>query len=142
MNTVKEIFLCLKNEPGQLSTVSELLGSSGIKIVAFYATNDESQGGIRFISNDPEKALNILKTSGYETNEKEVIACETPRHPGALNALLKPLKSANINIEYIYPCMGTGDNTVLILGVDPVQEVLKILEDNWIRTLGDELYST
>jgi len=32
---VKEIEVTLKNEPGQLSLVSEILGSNGIDIIAF-----------------------------------------------------------------------------------------------------------
>jgi hypothetical protein len=69
-----------------------------------------------------------------------VIACETPHHPGGMNAILKPLKSANVNVDYIYPCIGTGDITVLIMGVGSIEEALKLMQDNWIRVLGDELY--
>ena len=64
----------------------------------------------------------------------------TPHHPGGLNAVLKPLKEANINVDNIYPCIGTGDITVLILGVGPIKDALMVMEDNWIRVLGDELY--
>ena len=141
MKTVKEIDLVLRNEPGQLSTVSDLLGASGIKIIAFYVTTEEDEGKLRFVANDPEKAINILKTAGYKIEEGEVIACETPHHPGGMNAVLKPLKLANINVDYIYPCIGTGDITILIIGVGPIEEVLKIMGDNWIRVLGSELYS-
>ena len=58
-----------------------------------------------------------------------------------MNAILKPLKSANINVDYIYPCIGTGDITVLIMGVGAVEKALKLMQDNWIRVLGDELYN-
>ena len=71
----------------------------------------------------------------------EVIACETPHHPGGMNAVLKPLKSANINVDYIYPCIGTGNITVLIIGVGSVEETLDVMKDNWIRVLGNELYN-
>ena len=141
MTTVKEIYLVLKNEPGQLSTVSDLLGANGINIIAFYVSTVKDKGTLRFVANDPEKALNVLKTSGYKMEVSEVIACETPHHPGGMNAILKPLKSANINVDYIYPCIGTGDITVLIMGVGSVEKVLEVMKDNWIRVLGDELYN-
>ena len=141
MTTVKEIYLILKNEPGQLSTVSDLLGANGINIIAFYVSTAKDKGTLRFVSNDPEKALNVLKTAGYKLEVNEVIACETPHHPGGMNAILKPLKSSNINVDYIYPCIGTGDITVLIMGVKSVKEALKLMQDNWIRVLGDELYN-
>ena len=51
---VKEIEVTLKNEPGQLSLVSEILGSNGIDIVAFYVSTKGGQGSLRFVANDPE----------------------------------------------------------------------------------------
>ncbi len=140
MKTVKQIDLLLKNKPGTLSAVSDTLGANGINIIAFYVVTEKDEGRLHFVANDPEKAINILKTAGYRIDVKDVIACETPHHPGGLNAVLKPLKAANINVDYIYPCIGTGDLTVLILGVGPVKDTLTILENNWIRVLGDELY--
>ena len=142
MKTVQEINLLLKNQPGQLAQVSDILGVNGINIIAFYVTTEGEKGRLRFVCNDPEKAINILKTEGYELNVEKVIACETPHHPGGLNAVLKPLKTADINVDYVYPCIGTGNITVLILGVGPATEkTLKIMEENWIRILGSRLYN-
>ncbi len=140
MKSVQEIELFLKNEPGQLSAISELLGANGINIIAIYVSAAEKGGKLRFVANDPQKASNILKTAGYQLTTHEVIACETPHHPGGLNAVLKPLKAAEINVDYIYPCIGTGSITVLILGVDSVGNAVKVMEENWIRVLGSDLY--
>ena len=140
MKTVKQIDLLLKNEPGALSGVSDLLGVNGINIIAFYVITEKDKGKLHFVANDPDKSINVLKTAGFEVKVQEVIACETPHHPGGLNAVLKPLKDADINVDYLYPCLGTGDITVLILGLKPLEKALKIMEDNWIRVLGDKLY--
>ena len=141
MMSVKEIDLVLKNEPGQLSLVSDILGSNGVNIIAFYAYSTGDEGGLKFVANDPEKAITVLQSRGYKMNIAEVIACETPNHPGGLNSILKPLKKSGINVDYIYPCISTGDITVLIIGVAQIKEVLTILQDNWIRVLGNELYN-
>jgi hypothetical protein len=140
MKTVKQINLLLKNKPGTLSGVSDLLGANGINIIAFYVSTEKDEGKLHFFANDPDKAINVLKTAGYSLEVRDVIACETPHHPGGLNAVLKPLKAANINVDYIYPCIGTGDITVLILGVGPVKQALKVMEENWIRVLDEDLY--
>ena len=118
MQSIKQIEVILENEPGALSAVSELLGASNINIIALYVSTHENTGKLRFLANDPEKALNVLKTAGYEIRSEQVIACETPHHPGGLNAVLKPLKDARINVDYIYPCRGTGRDTILILGLE------------------------
>ena len=140
MKTVKQIDLSMKNEPGALSEVSDLLGANGINIIAFYVFTQKEMGKLHFVANDPERAINVLKTAGYSVETKDVIACETPNHPGGMNAVLKPLRVANMSVDTIYPCIGTGDITVLILGVSPIEKALKILDDNWISTLGEELY--
>jgi len=140
MEYVKEIMLKLKNRPGTLSTVSELLGSNAVNIIAFYVNTEGEEGTLRFVANDPQKAINVLKSSGYEVKQNDVLACETPHHPGGLNAILKPLKIANVNVEYIYACIGTGSITVLIIGVNELEKATQILKDNWIRILGPELY--
>ena len=44
MKTVKEIDLLLKNEPGQLAMVSEILGANGVNIIAFYVSTVKKEG--------------------------------------------------------------------------------------------------
>lgn len=140
MNTVRQIGHSLKNEPGALSEVSDLLGANGINIIAIYFKAQGKEGRLQFVANDPERAINVMKSAGYDIDVTDVIACVVPHHPGGLNAVLKPLRNARINVEYIYPCLGTGAMTVLILGVDAVSRALTILGENWIRIIGEELY--
>ena len=142
---VKEINITLKNEPGQLSMVSEILHSDGINIIAFYVSTKGKEGSLRFVANDPDKAVNVLKARGYKIRVTQVIACEIPQHPGGLNSILKPLKKEGINVAYIYPCLfcGGAENTaILILGANPTnrERILAVLKDNWIRALNEEVY--
>ena len=141
MKTVKQSELWLKNIPGQLSDVSDILSDNRVNILACcYATTREEEGLFYFVANDPNRATNVLKSAGYKIKTKQVIACEMPNHPGGINVVFKLLKQAGINLDYIYPCMGTGDITVVILGLGPVKKALKIMEDNWIKVRGDDLY--
>jgi len=141
VKTVKQIELWLNNVPGQLSDISDILSDNRINIIACcYATTHEEKGLVYFVANDPDKAVNVLKSAGYKIKTKQVIACEIPHHPGGMNVVLKLLKDANINLDYIYPCMGTGDITVMVLGVISTKKTLKIIEDNWIKVWSDDLY--
>jgi len=126
VKTVKQIELWLNNVPGQLSDISDILSDNRINIIACcYATTHEEKGLFYFVANDPDKAVNVLKSAGYKIKTKQVIACEMPHHPGGMNIVLKLLKDANINLDYIYPCMGTGDITVMVLGVVSAKKTLK-----------------
>jgi len=138
MSMIKEILIPLKNEPGRLSVISDLMLLNGIKIIAFQVSDGDGTGRLRMVVNDPERALNVLRTGEYQAEENQAIACEIPGHPGGLNAVLKPLKTADINVDFIYPVMGPG--SALIMGLDQTETGLKLLKEHWIRILGDDVY--
>jgi hypothetical protein len=57
-----------------------------------------------------------------------------------LNAVLKPLKKVSINVNYLYTCLGRGEKTVLIVGVDKMEEATQVLKKNWVHIYDEELY--
>jgi hypothetical protein len=138
---VKQISLSLENVPGKLSEVSEYLGSNGVNIIALSVAESTEISAVRFVANDPVKAVNVLESHGFKVKIKEVLAVEAPNHPGGLNALLKPLKEADININYLYTCLGRGENTVLIVDVDKMDQAISVLKRNWVHMLNEELYA-
>jgi len=139
---IKQISIVLDNVPGAMSHVSEILGREGVNIRAISVADTSDISTVRFVVDDPVKAVNILKANGFSIKETDVLAVETPDHPGGLNAVLKPLKAANINVHYLYPHLGRmGGQAVVILGVDKLEEAQKILQQNWVKTLGKEVYT-
>ena len=139
---ITQISISLDNIPGALSNVSEVLGREGVNIRAISVADTSDISTVRFLVDDPVKAKNILKANGYSPKETNVLAVETPDHPGGLNAVLKPLRAAGINVHYLYPHLGrVSNNAIVILGVDKTEEAQKVLEENWVRTVGKEVYS-
>lgn len=139
---IKQISIVLDNVPGAMSHVSEILGREGVNIRAISVADTSDISTVRFVVDDPVKAVNILKANGFSTKETDVLAVETPDHPGGLNAVLKPLKAANINVHYLYPHLGrVGGQAVVILGVDKLEDAQKALQQNWVKTLGKEVYT-
>lgn len=139
---VKQITVEMPNEPGALSSLSTLLGEAGINIIAFFVSTATASGMglIRFVCNNPDKAVNVLSSKGMTPGTADVVAVETPHHPGGLNAVLNPIVEAGINLDYLYPCLNTGDETVLILGMEDVAAAETALQKNWIRLYNEELY--
>ncbi|MDP2972540.1 MAG: ACT domain-containing protein [Deltaproteobacteria bacterium] len=137
---VKQISVSLENVPGKLSEMSDYLGENGINIIGISVADTADISAIRFVASDPEKAANVLKTHGYSIKITEVLAVEAPNHPGGLNAVLKPLKEISINVNYLYTCLVRGEKTVLIVGVDKMEEAIQILRKNWVHMYDEELY--
>jgi hypothetical protein len=139
---IKQISISLDNMPGMLSKVSEILGSEGVNIRAISVADTADISTVRFVVDDPAKAINILTTNGFALKETDVLAVETPDHPGGLNAVLRPLKDAGINVHYLYPYLGrASDQAIVILGVDKTEQAENVLKQNWVRTLGKEIYN-
>jgi len=138
---VKQISVSLENVPGKLSEVSDYLGENGINIIALSIADTADISAVRFVANDPEKAINVLRSHGYSIKTTDVLAVEAPNHPGGLNAILKPLKEVSVNVSYLYTCLGAGEKTVLIVGVDKMDEAIQVLKKNWVHMFDEDLYT-
>ena len=141
--SVKQLSVSLDNVPGKFLAVSECLGTEGINIRAISVADTSDISTVRFVVDDPDKCLRVLKSHGYSVKETDVMAVEVPDHPGGLQAILKPLKSANINVLYLYPYLGRGESgqPIVIVGVNDTEEAVKVLKKNWVHTFGKEIYA-
>ena len=141
--SVIQISVVLENMPGMLLDVSERLGAEGINIRAISVADTSDVSTVRFVSDDPKKTVNVLKSQGYSVKERDVLAVEVPDHPGGLQAILKPLKASGINVHYLYPYLGRGESgqPIIIMGVDRTEEALELLKKNWVHTFGREIYT-
>jgi len=142
--TVRQLTITIPNQPGQMARISEMMGDAGVNILALFVstTTPEGQGLMRFVADNPDKAVHTLQSNGIEVREDEVIAAETPHHAGGLLAVLNPLKRAGVNVSYLYPMIHTaGDVTILILGADDIKAAVEALKKDWIRLYGEELYN-
>ncbi len=142
--TVTELSIELKNEAGQLATVSSQLGEAGINIIALFVstTTPGGAGLMRFVPDNPERALSVLTAHGAAVETREVLAAETPHQAGGLQAILNPLEADAINVAYVYPCILRGANTILIMGIDgDLAPAAASLEKHWIGLYGANLYA-
>ena len=140
---VKQVSISLDNTPGKFLAVSEYLGNEGINIRAISVADTSDISTVRFVTDNPDKTINVLRSHGYSVKETDVLAVEVPDHPGGLKAVLKPLRDASINVTYLYPFLGRGESgqPIVILGVDKTKEAMDVLQKNWVHTFGREIYA-
>ncbi len=129
----KQIVIHLPNTYGQLSGVSELLGENGINIIAVCANLDGDQRVCCMVLDDHEKAMRTLQAANYQVRETPIIAAYGPDHPGGLNAVIKPLKDAEINVERLYLSVARKNELALIIiEVDKYEAGVEILKSNYV----------
>jgi hypothetical protein len=141
--SVKQISVSLDNVPGKFLAISEYLKVEGINIRAITVADTSDISTVRFVTDDPQKTINVLKSHGYTVKETDVIAVEVPDHPGGLQAILKPLNASHVNVLYFYPFLGRGKSgqPIVIVGVDKTEEAVSLLKKNWVHTFESEIYS-
>ncbi|KIX11549.1 ACT domain-containing protein [Dethiosulfatarculus sandiegensis] len=138
--TVTQLSIRMPNKPGQLVTISEIMGQAEVNILALFVstTTPGGDGLMRFVPSHPGRAAAALVDRGMEVATSQVLAAETPHHAGGLKAILDPLSKAKVNVDYLYPCIQTGESTILIMGTDQVDQAVEALKKDWIRLYSDQ----
>ncbi len=139
---IKQISVQLDNVPGSLTRLVEILDKEGISTKAIAAASIAADSTVRLVVNDPDKAESVLASFNFKYEVSPVLAVEVPCHPGGMNAVVKPLSKGDVNIHYIYTTIERlGKETILILGVDKIDEATRILKEHWITFVGDQVYN-
>ncbi len=139
---VKQISVFLENVPGSFDKLSHILDLEDISTKAVSAASIKHDSRVRLVVNDPDRAAAVLDSYNLNFEVTPVLAVEVPLHAGGMNAILKPLAKADVNIHYLYTTINRfGEETIVILGVDKLEEAREILLENWIHLIDDEIYS-
>ena len=139
---VKQVSVLLGNVPGSFAKLTHILDLEDISTKAVSAASTTEKSMVRLVVNNPDRAAALLSSYNLNFEITPVLAAEVPLHTGGMNAILKPLYRAEINIHYLYTTINRiGKETILILGVDKLEEAKEILEQNWIHLIDDEIYS-
>ena len=85
---------------------------------------------IRMITDNPQRAVDVLGKAGYQVKIQEVIGLVLDNRPGMLNTVSKKLGDAGINISYTY---GSGfsdsESALFIFRVSDLQKALEIFPE-------------
>ncbi|MDD2670927.1 MAG: hypothetical protein PHG91_10310 [Syntrophales bacterium] len=139
---VMQISVTLENVPGALARLVDIFDKEDVSTKAIAAASLEKDSIVRLIVNDPQKAISVLESFHFNYQVDPVLAVEVPCHPAGMNAIVKPLKDADVNIHYIYTTIERlGKETILIIGVDKLDDASEILKQHWITFVGDKVYT-
>lgn len=139
---LQQLSIFLENQPGRLSAPCRTLARAGINIITLSLADTRQFGILRLIVPDWERARDVLEQDGCVVNLTEVIAVEVTDQPGGLAEVLELLEAAGVSIEYMYAfTLKRGENAVLVLRLDKMDEGLAVLQERGVSVLQDiELY--
>lgn len=136
---IKQISVFVENKKGRLARITDVLGQSGIDLIALSIADTTNFGIMRCIVNEPEKAITVLKQNGFTASMTEVIVAEVTDKPGGLAGILNELDEAGISVEYLYSFVRTpAQNALILFRVENIEEAVKALKKRNIRLLEEK----
>ncbi|MBI9086443.1 MAG: amino acid-binding protein [Desulfobacterales bacterium] len=138
---LKQISVFIENAPGRLYEVTSALGEAGINLRALNLVDTGDFGKLRLLVSDIATTRRIMMERQIPARVDEVVAAVIEDRPGALAALLKPLKDAGVNVVHMYAFIGvSADQAVMIFRFSDIDKAIDILLKNGIRLLDAEAF--
>lgn len=126
----RELVLELANQPGTLGQLAQMLGKEDINIVGFAAVADGDVGTVHLITDDPQRAEEVLQESGHVPRAREAIVVTLPNSPGALGRLANRMGTRGVNIEASFiTTHEDGENVRCAFSVDDIEGALEVARE-------------
>lgn len=127
---MKNLSIELKNQPGALAEMGEILGRAGVSIEGGGASVVDGKGAANFLFEDGARARRAREAAGIRVlDEREVLLLRLDQdRPGQLGKFLRRMAEAGVNVEVQY----SDHNHQLVLVVDNIDAGRRVSEA-WMR---------
>jgi hypothetical protein len=130
MDKVMQISIFAENKLGKMEKVTKVLSDSKVNILAISITSTNGFGILKFMVDQPELALEVLKKDGFTVSLTEVIAVEMNDRPGGLHEVVSVLAQNNINIENASVYVAESrERAYLLVEVKDIDNAKRLLEN-------------
>lgn len=139
----EQISIFIENKAGRLSDVTGILARAGVNIRALAVADTSDFGVLRLIVDNTAKAEDTLKNAGFTVRKTRVVAVKVEDNPGGLHRILDVLKTAGINVEYMYAFVQhSGEKAIMIFRFDHTEDAIRVLTENGIAVIDGKTLST
>ncbi|MFX1377190.1 MAG: amino acid-binding protein [Promethearchaeota archaeon] len=125
---MRDLTVILKNQPGMLADMGELLGKNGINMEGLCGFPQQDEGIIHILVDDEITTKWVLENEGFEVRAvREVLVLDIGHiagKPGTGGKLARKIGKAGVNIDLIY----LAENNRIVIGVDSLEKARAALE--------------
>ncbi len=137
--TVRQQSVFVENRVGQLLQLTRLFDQTEIRILAISVVYSVDCAICRMIVDDPDKAQDVLRESGFQLSEAELIVVSLPHGKRALLHTWAALLGGEVNISYTYPLLIRPKGTPAIaIQVDNVEQAVSLLRERGFDVLSQD----
>ncbi|MFV0444923.1 MAG: acetolactate synthase [Planctomycetaceae bacterium] len=135
---LRQFCVFMENRVGRLSDLLRQIERHDIRVLALSVVDTVDFAVARIIVNETDRVRELLQMSDFTVIENDVLGVELPSDAQPFIEIFRPLMSAELNINYLYPLLyrrrGRG---AIALHVDDVDQAGEILQAQGHRLLTE-----
>lgn len=124
---IDQLSIFLNNAVGRVTEVTTILGKAGINLKAFTLSESSDFGILRLITENNEKAAEVLRENHFAVNLTKVVYLELGDTPGALSECIQKVSDAGVSIEYMY-AFSTGNAASVVIRTEDVERCNALIQ--------------
>jgi hypothetical protein len=124
---IDQLSIFLNNAVGRVTEVTTILGKAGVNLKAFTLSESSDFGILRLITENNEKAAEVLLENHFAVNRTKVVYLELGDTPGALSECIQKVSNAGVSIEYMY-AFSTGNAASVVIRTEDVERCNALIE--------------
>lgn len=132
--SVPQISVFMESRPGHLHRVLDAFEDAHVNVRGFSASDTGDYGVVRFIVDELDKAIDVLRGMGSATVKSEVLCLRLPDRPGELARVMGILSDRGLNVSYTYSLI----STFIAVSVKDIAHAEEILKDEPVELAGLE----
>lgn len=135
---VRQLSVFLEDRVGALLRLFRAFDGSPIHVVAMSVVHSVDCAIIRIISDNNDKAIEVLKARGFPFSTSELVVVEVP-HGQGLMSICSALLAGEVNINYAYPLLArpTG-RAALAIHTHDVETAISVLRGRKFVVMGED----
>ncbi|MBX9033091.1 amino acid-binding protein [Gordonibacter massiliensis (ex Traore et al. 2017)] len=132
--SVQQISVFLESQPGHLRRVLDAFEDAHVSVRGYSASDTGDYGIVRFIVDDPGKALAVLQGMGAAATQTDVLCLRLDDTPGELARVIGIMADCDINVTYSYSLI----STYIALSVKDLARAEELLAGEPVELIGQD----
>ena len=105
--SVRQVSVFLESRPGHLRRGLDAFEDADVNVRGYSASDTGDYGIVRFVVDDPVRALAVLTDIGAACSSSEVLCVRLDDEPGELARVMGVMADCGINVSYSYSLIST-----------------------------------
>lgn len=132
--SVQQISVFLESRPGHLRRVLDAFVEAEVSVRGYSASDTGDYGIVRFVVDDPSRALQVLENMGAAATITEVLCLRLDDKPGELARVMGIMADCGINVIYSYSLI----STFIVLSVKDLARAEKLLTNEPVELVNQD----